>query len=173
MTDPGSARGKELQHSSIGSWGGRHTGSGSVSRPPGRCSLTEHCRSEALEQKRSGLRGNRMRGSEHRRSPQGGTWQLMGYQKGYFKQNPQLPASNLRERFSFCKLNYTLYNKMYIIVHFTCTLLFQELLPLSKYEGQLPRRNQLLLIFFLKVMHTLEISICIPKFNSTVTCTYL
>lgn len=98
MTDPGSARGKELQHSSIGSWGGRHTGSGSVSRPPGRCSLTEHCRSKALEQKRSGLGGVTAWGVLNTEEiPHRGTWQLMGYQKGQFKQNPQLPASNLRK----------------------------------------------------------------------------
>lgn len=40
-------------------------GGGSISSPPGRCSLTEHCTSKALEQKRSALGGcKNMRDSE-------------------------------------------------------------------------------------------------------------
>ena len=47
----------------------------------------------------------------------------MGYEKGPFKENPQLPARNLRKRFLFRKLNYTLYNKMYM---YTCAYYFKN-----------------------------------------------
>lgn len=49
-------------------------GRGSVSTPPERCSLTEHCTSKALEQKRSALGGcKNMRDSEaQKKSPKEG-----------------------------------------------------------------------------------------------------
>lgn len=90
------------------------------------------CTSKALEQKRSALGGcKNMRDLKHRRNQEDlrSQWDI---KKDSSKRTSQLPARNLRKRFLFRKLNYTLYNKMCM---YTCAYYFKNCFHCQNMKG--------------------------------------